>query len=127
LSFFIIAGEGINSKFDKKTGKGLQNIKSRKLASTNIFAMLYVFLAKIRCRHFKIFKMETVLVQINNYKAYKLLEDLEDLHIIKVLKKSIEPQQKLSEKYAGKLPSDIADELQNYVTQSRSEWNNRSI
>ncbi len=71
--------------------------------------------------------METVLVQINNYKAYKLLEDLEDLHIIKVLKKSIEPQQKLSEKYAGKLPSDIADELQNYVTQSRSEWNNRSI
>ncbi len=127
MSFFIIAGEGINSKFDKKTGKGLQNIKSRKLASTNIFAMLYVFLAKIRCRHFKIFKMETVLVQINNYKAYKLLEDLEDLHIIKVLKKSIEPQQKLSEKYAGKLPSDIADELQNYVTQSRSEWNNRSI
>lgn len=71
--------------------------------------------------------METVLIQINNTKAYKLLEDLEDLHIIKVLKKSIEPQQKLSEKYAGKLPSDVADELQNYVTQSRNEWNNRSI
>lgn len=71
--------------------------------------------------------METVLIQINNAKAYKLLEDLEDLHILKVLKKSIEPQQKLSEKYAGKLPSDIADELQDYVTQSRKEWNNRSI
>ena len=71
--------------------------------------------------------METVLIQINNNKAYKLLEDLEDLHINKVLKKSIEPQQKLSEKYAGKLPSDIADELQNYVGQSRNEWNNRSI
>lgn len=71
--------------------------------------------------------METVLIQINNNKAYKLLEDLEDLHIIKVLKKSIQLQQKLSEKYAGKLPSDIADELQNYVTQSRNEWNNRSI
>jgi hypothetical protein len=71
--------------------------------------------------------METVLVQINNNKAYKLLEDLEDLHILKVLKKSVLPQQKLSEKYAGKLPSDIADELQNYVTQSRNEWNNRSI
>lgn len=63
--------------------------------------------------------METVLIQINNVKAYKLLEDLEDLHIIKVLKKSTEPSQKLSEKYAGKLPSDVADELQNYVTQSR--------
>lgn len=71
--------------------------------------------------------METVLVQITNNKAYKLLEDLEDLQIIKVLKKSIQPQQKLSEKYAGKLPSDIADEIQNFVNESRSEWNSRSI
>ena len=71
--------------------------------------------------------METVLVQINNIKAYRLLEDLEDLQIIKVLKKSIQPQQKLSEKYAGKLPSEVADELQNYVSQSRNEWNNHSI
>ena len=36
--------------------------------------------------------METVLIQINNHKAYKLLEDLEDLNIIKVLKKSIQPK-----------------------------------
>ena len=71
--------------------------------------------------------METVLVQINNNKAYRLLEDLEDLNILKVLNKNIQPKQKLSEKYAGKLPSDIADELQNYVTQSRNECNNRSI
>ncbi len=71
--------------------------------------------------------METVLIQINNNKAYKLLDDLEDLHIIKVLKKSIQPQQKLSEKYAGKLPSDIADEIQNFVNESRNEWNSRSI
>ncbi len=71
--------------------------------------------------------METVLIQINNDKAYKLLEDLEDLQIIKVLKKSIHPQQKLSEKYGGKLPADVAEELQNYVTQSRNEWNNRTI
>ena len=68
--------------------------------------------------------METVLLQINNSKAYRFLEDLE---IIKVLKKSTEPKQKLSEKYAGKLPSDIADELQNYVSQSRNEWNNQTI
>ena len=71
--------------------------------------------------------METVLVQINNSKAYRLLEDLEDLHIIKVLKKSIQPKQKLSEKYAGKLPADVADELQDYVAKGRNEWNNRSI
>ncbi|MBK8620952.1 MAG: hypothetical protein IPN79_04125 [Saprospiraceae bacterium] len=71
--------------------------------------------------------METVLIQINNKKAYKLLEDLEDLHIIKVLKKSIQPKEKLSEKYAGKLPDDVAEKLQNEVTQSRNEWNNRGI
>lgn len=71
--------------------------------------------------------MQTVLVQINNSKAYRILEDLESLDIIKVLKKSSESKQKLSEKYAGKLPSDIANELQDYVTQSRTEWNNRSI
>ena len=71
--------------------------------------------------------METVLIQINNSKAYKLLEDLEDLHIIKVLTKSIQVEEKLSEKYAGKLPSDVADELQEYITQSRNEWTNRNI
>lgn len=71
--------------------------------------------------------METVLVQINDHKAYKILEDLEDLQILKVLKRSTEPQQKISEKYAGKLPSEVADELQNYVTQSRREWGSRGI
>ena len=71
--------------------------------------------------------METVLVQINNSKAYRLLQDLEDLNILKVLKKSIQPKQKLSEKYAGKLPTNIAEELQNYVSQSRKEWNDKSI
>ena len=71
--------------------------------------------------------MNTMLIELTNNKAARLLQDLEDLHIIKVLKKSVEVKQKLSEKYAGKLPSDIADELQNYVKQSRNEWNNRSI
>ena len=71
--------------------------------------------------------METVLIQIKNDKAYRLLEGLEELQILKVLKKSIEPQQKLSEKYAGKLPGEVADELQKQVTQSRNEWNSRNI
>ena len=71
--------------------------------------------------------MDTVLIQINNKKAYRLMEDLEDLHLIKVLKKSVQAQQKLSEKYAGKLPSEVADELQNFVIKSRNEWNNNSI
>ena len=71
--------------------------------------------------------METVVVQINNQKAHKLLEDLEDLNIIKIIKKNIQPAQRLSEKYAGKLPADVADELQNYVSQSRNEWSTNII
>ncbi len=34
---------------------------------------------------------------------------------------------KLSEKYAGKLSSTVADELQDYVSKSRDEWNDRDI
>ena len=71
--------------------------------------------------------METILIEIKSPKAYRLLEDLEDLQILKVVRKSSGPLQKLSEKYAGKLPGDIADQLQQYVEQSRTEWNNRSI
>ena len=71
--------------------------------------------------------METVLIRIDNKKAYRFLEDLEDLQIIKVLQKKTETNEKLSEKYAGKLPSDIADDLQKYLTDSRNEWNNRVI
>jgi hypothetical protein len=71
----------------------------------------------------KRFTMETVLVQINNSKAYKLLEDLEDLNIITLLeKKSEKSDEKLSEKYAGKLTSYVAEELQEYVAKSRNEW-----
>lgn len=71
--------------------------------------------------------METYLIELTNDRAYRLLQDLEDMNIIRVLKKKVSSRQKLSEKYAGKLPSGVADELQNYVTQSRKEWDNQSI
>jgi hypothetical protein len=71
--------------------------------------------------------MNTLLIQITNQKAIGLLHELEELHLIKVLEENVESNTKLSEKYAGKLPSDVADELQNYVNESREQWNNRSI
>jgi ribonuclease D len=71
--------------------------------------------------------METVLIQINDKKAYKLLEDLEDLQVIKVLKKSNYDVQSLSEKFGGKLPSEVAEDMQEYITRSRKEWGNRDI
>ena len=71
--------------------------------------------------------METVLVQIKNKKAYKLLRNLEDLHIIKLIKKKHSGDQKLSDKYRGALSGKVADELHEYVDQSRSEWDKNSI
>ena len=64
------------------------------------------------------------MVQINNTKAYKLLEDLEDLQIIKVLKKSISPKQKLSEKFGGKLnlTEKEYNDFQQYLKDVRNEW-----
>lgn len=71
--------------------------------------------------------MDTMLIQLTNQKAVGLLHQLEELHIIRVLKENVKTGKKLSEKYAGKIPAAIADDLQKQVTQSRTEWNNRSI
>ena len=68
-----------------------------------------------------------MLIQITNHKAYKLLEDLEDLNIIKVLQKKDQTPEKLSEKYAGKLNPKVAEELNEYVSKSREEWESRNI
>ncbi len=68
--------------------------------------------------------MEIILLQINNDKAYKLIEDLEALHIVKVLEKNIQPKEKLSARFAGTL--NLSDEdytnFQHSLTQSRNEW-----
>ncbi len=68
--------------------------------------------------------METILIQVNNNKAYKLLQDLEDLQIIKVLKKNIQPQAKLSEKYKGVFSQEDARNFNEYIQTTRKEWGN---
>ena len=70
--------------------------------------------------------MQTVLLQINNEKAYQLLKDLEDLNIIKVLKKNINSEKiSLSERFAGSLnlSNDEYNKFQEHLTEKRSEWN----
>ena len=69
--------------------------------------------------------MEKIFIQINNPKAYKLLDQLEQQQLIRILKKSITSEGKLSEKYAGKLSSDTADRLHKFVSKSREQWQNR--
>lgn len=69
--------------------------------------------------------MDTVLLQITNKKAYKLIQDLEELDIVKILKKTPESKESLSKKFAGSLnlTDKQYEEFQQHVTDSRNEWN----
>jgi len=66
--------------------------------------------------------MDTVLIQLTTPKTMKLLLELEELHLLRVIKKNISLETKLSDKYAGKLSADIAEDLQKHIEQSRNEW-----
>jgi hypothetical protein len=66
--------------------------------------------------------METLLIEVTSQKAYKLIKELEALHIIRVLKKTTKSKQKLSEKYAGCLSPEVADQMQKELLLMRKEW-----
>ncbi len=65
-----------------------------------------------------------MLIQLTNQKAIKLLYELEELHLIKILKRNIRPEKlKLSEKYKGFISKEEGRELDNHINQMRDEWN----
>ena len=66
--------------------------------------------------------METLIIQITNHNAYSLLNELEKLHLIKVLKKEITCSEKPAEKFADKLFNDAAKKPQEPIKQKRNEW-----
>ncbi len=68
--------------------------------------------------------MEIVLVQLNSHKAYKLLQDLEALNIIKVIKKNTQSSQKLAEQYQGIFSEEDAKSFNEHIQASRNEWDN---
>ncbi|MBS1496960.1 MAG: hypothetical protein JSU03_11820 [Bacteroidetes bacterium] len=66
----------------------------------------------------------TMLIQVTNQKAVGLLHELEELHLIKVLKENIAPAKtKLSDKYKGILSKEQGQNLNEHIKQMRSEWN----
>jgi hypothetical protein len=68
--------------------------------------------------------MDTMLIQLTNQKAAGLLHELEELHLIKVLKENLEPvKTKLSEKYKGIISKEDGQKLNEHIKQMRSEWN----
>ena len=68
--------------------------------------------------------MQTVTIKINNAHALKLLEELEALNLIKVIKKSVvkENRKKLSERLAGSISSKQANLMRKELTEMHNEW-----
>lgn len=75
---------------------------------------------------FKLDNMEnTMLIQITNQKAIRLLHELEELNLIKVIEENIAPaKQRLSDKYRGMISKEEGQNLNEHIKQMRSEWNN---
>ncbi len=67
----------------------------------------------------------TMLIQLTNQKAAGLLHELEELHLIKVLRENINTVTvKLSDKYRGIISKEEGRKLNEHIKKMRSEWNN---
>jgi hypothetical protein len=73
--------------------------------------------------------MKTVLIDILNEKAIKLLKELEELKLIKFLDGDTPADNsKLPRKasdYKGIISPELSEELQEHIRQSRNQWQNR--
>jgi hypothetical protein len=66
--------------------------------------------------------MDTLLIQLTHQKAAALLHELEELHIIKVLRGTTISKSKFSDKYKGILSKEEGQKLNEHIKQMRSEW-----
>ena len=67
----------------------------------------------------------TFLIQVTNEKALRLLHELEELDLIKVLKEdSSTSKTNLSEKYKGIITKEQGQSLSQHIKQMRNEWSN---
>jgi len=67
----------------------------------------------------------TMLIKLTNQKAVRLLYELEELRLIKVLKEDVTTAKtKLSDKYRGFITQEDGVQLNNHINQMRNEWSN---
>jgi hypothetical protein len=67
----------------------------------------------------------TMLIEVTNQKAIGLLHELEELHLIKVLKENFTPVKiKLSDKYRGVFSKEDTQSFNDHTQQMRKEWDN---
>lgn len=67
--------------------------------------------------------MQTLTIRVNNPHAFKLIEELEALQLIEVVRKSVpKKKQKLSERLAGSITGEQAARMREELQHSRDEW-----
>ena len=67
--------------------------------------------------------MHSITVDILNEKALDLLKKLEELNLVRVTETKVSANsEKKASDYKGILSDEMGDRLQQYVKQSRSEW-----
>jgi len=67
--------------------------------------------------------MRTVLVEINDPRALHLLEDLEGLNILRIIKENETVDgKKISDKYKGAFSQDDAISFEEHTRTMRNEW-----
>ena len=66
----------------------------------------------------------TITIEVTNQKALRLLHELEELELIKVVKGDLVPDgmRKLSDKYRGIISKEQGRELNAHIDQLRGEW-----
>jgi len=67
--------------------------------------------------------MDTMIVELTNQKATGLLHELEELRLIKILSRNVEPvKTKLSDKYRGMMTREQGQDLKRHINEMRNEW-----
>jgi hypothetical protein len=68
--------------------------------------------------------MQTVTIEVDNAHALKMLEELEALSLIRVIKKTIAKERKgnLSERLSGSISSQQADLMRKELNEMRNGW-----
>ncbi|MCB9034943.1 MAG: hypothetical protein H6553_13985 [Chitinophagales bacterium] len=68
---------------------------------------------------------DTLIIELTNKKAVKLLQDMEDLNLIKVIKHNNNTNKlNISKKYKGVFTKEDALSFNEHTQNSRKEWSN---
>ncbi len=73
--------------------------------------------------------MQTLLVEIKDITGLRILQELEQAHIIRLIQPSAPEKtpKKLSQRLRGAFSKETAEQMKSEVEQMRKEWENRNI